>query len=62
VAIWGFHWHLAKLVSQPQVSVKALFKTQGRWLLWIAVWIFCSLKRSGEMLIGQIRLEPVIGQ
>jgi hypothetical protein len=38
-------------------------------LLWIAVCIFCSLKRgactqvrSGEVLIGRIRLEPVIGQ
>lgn len=37
--------------------------------LWTAVCIFCSLKRgahaqvgSGEILTGQIRLRPVIGQ
>lgn len=37
--------------------------------MWIAVHIFCSLKRgartpvrSGEILIGQIRLEHVIEQ
>ena len=44
-------------------------------LLWIVVYIFCSLKKgvpirnrshtqdmSGNILIGKIRLEPVIGQ
>ena len=38
-------------------------------MLWIAVCMFCSIKRgtctqvrSGEILIGQRKLEPVIGQ
>ena len=58
------------------MSVKFCLPQQiNRCLLWIAVCIFCSLKRgapmrkksctqvrSGNILIGQIRPEPKIGQ
>lgn len=73
ISEWARNWEVAASPVFTFTDILSSSRPLGCWqpgtsLLWVAVCIFCSLKRSArtqvrsdDILIGQLRLEPVIG-